>query len=47
MRALALAMKDPETVTLMSDLADDYDKLDDRAAHKANGRKSRLNGKPK
>ena len=39
MRALALTMKDPETVILMNDLAADYDKLADRAAIKANGRK--------
>jgi hypothetical protein len=39
MRALALTMKDPETVILMNDLADDYDRLADRAAIKANGRK--------
>ena len=39
MRALALTMKDPETVILMNDLADDYDRLADRAAIRANGRK--------
>jgi hypothetical protein len=39
MRALALTMKDPETVMLMNDLADDYDRLADRAAIKASGRK--------
>ena len=39
MRALALTMKDPETVILMNDLAADYDRLADRAAIKANGRK--------
>jgi hypothetical protein len=39
MRALALTMKDPETVILMNDLADDYDRLADRAAIKASGKK--------
>jgi hypothetical protein len=39
MRALALTMKDPETVILINDLADDYDRLADRAAIKADGRK--------
>jgi hypothetical protein len=32
MQALALTMKDPETVILMNDPADDYDRLADRAA---------------
>jgi hypothetical protein len=35
MRALALMMKDPEVITLMTDLAADYEKLADRAAAKA------------
>jgi hypothetical protein len=47
MRALALTMKDPETVILMNDLAADYDKLADRATLKANGKKSPPNGKPR
>jgi hypothetical protein len=47
MRALALTMKDPETVTLMIDLADDYDKLADRAVLKANRRKSPPNAEPR
>jgi hypothetical protein len=47
MRALALTMKDPETVILMNDLAADYDKLADRAALKTNGKKSPPNGKPR
>jgi hypothetical protein len=34
MRALALTMKDPETVILMNDLAADYDKQADRVALK-------------
>jgi hypothetical protein len=32
MQALALTIKDPETVILMNDLADDYDRLADRPA---------------
>jgi hypothetical protein len=39
MRALALTMNDSEVVILMNDLAADYDKLADRAAIKANGKK--------
>jgi hypothetical protein len=34
MRALALTMKDPEIIILMTDLAADYEKLGDRAAAK-------------
>ena len=34
MRALALTMKDPEVITLMTDLAADYEKLANRAAAK-------------
>ena len=34
MRALALTMKDPEIIILMTDLAADYEKLADRAAAK-------------
>jgi hypothetical protein len=34
MRALALTMKDPEVIILMTDLAADYEKLADRAAAK-------------
>jgi hypothetical protein len=44
MRALALTMKDPETVILMNDLAADYDKQADRVALKAK-RKGPLNSK--
>jgi hypothetical protein len=40
MRALALTMKDPETVILMNDLAADYEKLADRAARKIEEGKS-------
>jgi hypothetical protein len=43
MRALALTMKDPETVILMNDLAADYDKLADRATLKANGNRQTAN----
>ena len=32
MRALAITMKDPEVMILMTDLAADYEKLADRAA---------------
>jgi hypothetical protein len=34
MRALALTMKDPETIVLMNDLARDCDKLAERAARR-------------
>jgi hypothetical protein len=34
MRALALTMKDPEVITLMTHLAADYEKLANRAAAK-------------
>ena len=34
MRALALTMKDPEIIILMTDLAADFEKLADRAAAK-------------
>jgi hypothetical protein len=48
MRALALTMKDPETIILMNDLAADYGKLADRrAAVKAGGSKPPPKGKPK
>jgi hypothetical protein len=47
MRALALTMTDSETTILMNDLAADYDKLADRAAIKANGKKPPTNAKPR
>jgi len=46
-RALALTMTDSETSILMNDLAADYDKLADRAAIKANGKKPPTNAKPR
>jgi hypothetical protein len=47
MRALALTMGDTEVAILIRDLATDYDKLAERAAIKANGKKPRPNGKPR
>ena len=37
MRALAATMKDSETIAIMYRLADDYDKLADRAAQRQGG----------
>jgi len=37
MRALSTTTKDPEVRTLMLQLADDYDKLADRAIARSNG----------
>jgi hypothetical protein len=45
MRALARAMTNPDVAILMTDLAADYDKLAERAAIKANGKKPSPNGK--
>jgi hypothetical protein len=41
MRALALTMEDQETIILMNDLADDYDRLAERAVHSKPKKKSR------
>jgi hypothetical protein len=41
MRALALTMKDQETILLINDLADDYDKLAARVALQAEKKPSR------
>ena len=40
MRALALTMKDPEIIILMTNLAAEYEKLADRAAAKMAGKSS-------
>ncbi|MGA9322208.1 MAG: hypothetical protein WBW06_14245 [Xanthobacteraceae bacterium] len=45
MRALALTMTGTQVGVLLTDLAADYDKLAERAAIKANGKKPRSNGK--
>jgi hypothetical protein len=37
MRALANTMKEPETIAVMNRLADDYDKLADRAGLRSDG----------
>jgi hypothetical protein len=47
MRALARTMTNPDVAILMADLAADYDKLAERAALKANGKKPSPNGKPR
>ena len=45
MRALAQEMGETEAAILMRDLAADYEKLAERADIRANGKKSRPNGK--
>jgi hypothetical protein len=46
MRELASTMTDAQSAILMNDFAADYDKLTERAAIKANGKKSARNGTP-
>jgi hypothetical protein len=38
MRALALTIKHPETIILMNDFADEYDRFADRAAARLDGK---------
>jgi hypothetical protein len=47
MRSLAVTMAGCNAAILLIDLADEYDKLAERAAIKANGKKPRSNGKPR
>jgi hypothetical protein len=47
MRALALTMNHSDVVTLMKDLATDYDMLADRAARRTDGSKPPTKGKSK
>jgi hypothetical protein len=47
MRSLAIKMAGSDAAILMNDLAVDYDKLAERAAIKANGKKPGSNGKPR
>ena len=47
MRALAVKMAGSEAAILINDLAADYEKLAERAAIRANGKKPRSNGKPR
>jgi hypothetical protein len=47
MRSLAVTMMGTQAAILMNDLAADYDKLAERAAIKANGKKSPSNSKPR
>jgi hypothetical protein len=47
MRALAVKMAGSEAAILMNDLANDYEKLAERAEIRANGKKPRSNGKPR
>jgi hypothetical protein len=47
MRALARTIGNPNVAILMTDLAADYDKLAEKVALKANGKKPPPNGKPR
>jgi hypothetical protein len=44
MRALAITMSGTQAAILMNDLADQYERLAERAAIRANGKKPRSNG---
>jgi hypothetical protein len=47
MRSLAAKMGGSDAAILMTDLAAEYDRLAERAAIRANGKKPRSNGKPR
>jgi hypothetical protein len=47
MRSLAVTMAGSDAAILMNDLAAEYDRMAERAAIKANGKKLRSNGKPR
>jgi hypothetical protein len=47
MRSVAVTMADTQAGILLADLAAEYDRLAERAAIKANGKKPRSNGKPR
>jgi hypothetical protein len=47
MRSVAVTMANTQAGILLADLAAEYDRLAERAAIKANGKKPRSNGKPR
>jgi hypothetical protein len=47
MRLLAVTMADTQAGILLTDLATEYDRLAERPAIKASGKKPRSNGKPR